>query len=175
MIISIGRGLVKFDPTLIWQNNPKYKNWKLAQGPKTIGRYGCALACMLGIFNIYCGSSLNLQEFNELMNSRNGFFDSMVIWGKLTEMVNCLQKCSSNSFNDSPANLELLRFPCVVRIDYNPKTREDDWHYVLAISYIGNDLLIVDPINGKTEQLLHKYGFPDGGLGRAIYQIVRYE
>ena len=176
MFIKVGNAYSRFNPACIWQGDPYVKNELLGYGPYTIGASGCGLACMLGIFNLYCNANLDLKFFNNLVKDYNGFDEkSHIKWDTIKHFVNSIDRTISRTYGTVSADLSQLRFPCIVRVDYNTSNDMDDWHYVVALEDRGNDIFIADPINGKTYGLLTEYGFPKGGLKRAIYQIIRYE
>lgn len=177
MLVKLQKNIeVKFEPYWMWQNNPLYKNKKLANGPYTIGSSGCAIASMLGLFNLYCNTRLTVGDFNKILLSHDGFVGSMCKWDILSELIRGVRFLWSIGYTNGPAELRYLRYPCIVRVDYDPSTKEEDAHYVLVLAkQDDDDLLISDPIDGKIRSFNSRFGFPTGGLERAIYQIIAYE
>ncbi len=162
---------------IIWQQNPKWKNKHLGYSYiESIGNSGCAISSIAGIVNIATGCEFNPLQMNELFKQHNGFYGAIVRWNTLEIIFPRIKFEYSKSFVDQEMDMELVKLPCILAVDYNPDTSVYDRHYVLATDWSFDeqkDIKIIDPYHGDKALLLERYG-NKWSLERAIYQVVKY-
>lgn len=69
-------------------------------------------------------------------------------------------------------------YPVMLHLDYNPKTVENDMHFVLAVGYNPadeNDFAVADPIGGKIHSLKDYLGWFKPSARNTIEQYVIYK
>ncbi len=164
------------------QQDPLWKNNKIAHGPDTIGYVGCALTS-LAMYSSSWGFTETPATLNLKLNSNGGYVDEAIVWGAITRFhpqIKCtgLTLCMNTEAPLAQIDASLAAGqPMIVEVDYSPEAGLQT-HWVLLYAKQGNDYLIQDPwpVPPETQQvtLLPRYsqGKP---LQRAIKAVAWYQ
>lgn len=116
-------------------------------------------ACLITSLANYVGKTP--AEVNQLLKDNGGFAEGSgnFIWGKSTILGLTQQylspRCQSVSmYTTEVAKLrEFLKqgYPALVEVDFNPSTDPEEMHFVLAVGYTDNEIIVVDPWEGQIE------------------------
>ncbi len=160
------------------QNDPRWKNNILGQGPRTMSEFGCLVTCFAMMLSKY-GENVTPWELNQKLRQRpsgQGFDGSNVFFAAPAFLIDHIKFFGNwkprpetgATFAQFDPNLiaridqELQNGQTVmVQVDRNPTNPynisvEQHWVYVLGRQ--GQDYLILDPIDGRPVSLLAKYG-----------------
>jgi len=140
----------------------------------TIARYGCLLTCYAMLAQYATGVNWFPPQIDYILNRKNGcgydkgnrivhstlahFFEEFAFEG----LILC-------SHYPAPIPTIDTMFPVILKIDL------EYGHWVLAKSRHGKDYLINDPLTGREELLLKRYGLPGWDLARIILTVVRMD
>ena len=167
------------------QQDPQWKADILGFGsPKdTLGYVGCALTSTAMMLSGH-GYIETPKTLNEKLKGINGFANSSIKWGSVSQLYPQVAMKSIVDCTDKDAPLGQIDAslsagqPVVVRVDSSPAPGIQ-WHYILLYQRQGDDYLMLDPWpfpteNGKQVLLMPRYnqGQP---LQRAISSAVFYE
>lgn len=147
------------------QQDPAWRNETL--GSKgTIGAYGCLETDATMVANYY-GANETPATMNQKLKDNGGFSDgsnigkgNLLVWGAIASIFGL--KYSGKFSNDNlltKANMDQIRgaldkgFPVLLQIDTVPSTSQKDEHWILAIGYDGDDLIVQDPWDGATKRI----------------------
>lgn len=155
------------------------------QQPYNIYNYGCLITC-LAMTAKYYGYSVDPASMNDKLKAVNGFASGgLYIWGSFVKVYSKLKEKKTDTpqaltdaqYNEIKSALD-KGYPVMLQIDYNPKTVENDMHYVLAIGYNPadeNDILVADPLGGKERSLKDYLGWFRPSMRKTIEQYVILE
>jgi len=138
----------------------------------TIYNYGCLLCCIASVCKYYGITTDPLTLNAALCNPQDPGFaanSGEYLWGKLKDYFPTL----SDSLVQTPDLLTDVQMgdiknkidsgiPVLLWIDYNPKTVQNDMHWVVAIAYNQadeNDITIADPLGGIIHSLKDYLGW----------------
>jgi uncharacterized protein YvpB len=155
--------------------------------PYNLYNYGCTITCHAMIAQ-YLGYKESPSSINEKFKKKGGFEDESgyYVWGTMAKLftkvkdeigINTPSPLSDDQMNEIKEELDNGN-PVMLQIDYNPRTVEDDMHYVLCIGYNPdneNDLLIADPLGGVEKSLKKYLGRFRPSVRESIEQYIIYE
>jgi len=158
------------------QVDPLWSAIKLGNsGGYTIGSAGCALTCAAMVVSQVDPVITPATLQTELLRV-NGFSGPYLAWEALPVLYPQLTFAGIVNY-PGPADMEavreaLFRGPVVLWVDFNPNTNKQETHFVLGVKMVGDDITIIDPIDGYTGDLLMRYGARrKWTLARAIYGL----
>lgn len=187
-------------PPNIAQCAPPHGNAPLnSQTSLTFCKVGC-LVCSLYSLAVWAGYGDTLLNFTDELY-REGAFEGAYLehpsraWAVYTKLcwtrkrVEPFDVSSLVQWRHKPADLDLLAAllvsqPVVAEVDYKPKTRYVDQHFVLALQYIPpskdgkveDDCLVMDPIRGSTCSVLTYFNpdwLHDGSMAPGVTMVQR--
>ncbi len=149
--------------------------------------HGCALCCTAMVFNSY-GIMTNPEKLNQTLLENNAFEKGWdddsgdylgkvrLIWDKAASAFDKVNSFKRHDFTNGPADLEIIRayldkgIPVIAEV-LRPHGVP---HFVVVRGYKGDDFLIRDPLNEKTDTLREGYNISDrygSGAERNIFGI----
>lgn len=147
-------------PKTYSQNDPQWKNKTLgSQG--TIGQYGCLIACA-AMMCAYFGHDETPISLNDFLQNNGGYINgNLYVWKtiekKYTDIV--YQGLIQTPDTLTQAQMDAIRniinqgYPVFLKIDILPTTSKLDQHWILAVDYDGDDLIIQDPWDGAQKKI----------------------
>jgi len=154
------------------QRDPEWA--KDALGPDagggTMGGAGCAVTCAAMLMTAH-GMAITPGELNRLLTQRGGFSAkagggprNQLRWEFVPEVCPALKYYGRRDWTYHSADVAemravmLLRGPVVAQVDFDPKDRDVDEHYVILLEWLGpDDLAIADPWTGERVGLVERY------------------
>jgi len=163
------------------QNDDSWAGDYIGKSRYTMGGWGCLISAYAMRLNTL-GWKTNPAQLNRYMTPRGAFTnDARYYWGSIGRAYDLKEtvidararRVTKQEIDELEEKIELQP---IIHVDYNPWTARDDMHFVIVEEMEGDDLIVVDPIDGKRKSLLKEYG-RDGkwNLARAIYRIVYLE
>lgn len=164
------------------QQDPAWKNNKLANGPDTLGYLGCAVASV-AMYASSWGYTETPATLNLKLNSVGGFVGEAIVWGAITKFHPQLVSTGLTLCMTIDAPLTQIDTslsagqPVIVEVDYSPEAGLQT-HWVLLYAKQDNDYLIQDPwpyppeIQPVTLMSRYAHGQP---LSRVIKAVAWYE
>ncbi|MFA5768373.1 MAG: C39 family peptidase [Bacteroidales bacterium] len=138
--------------------------------PYNIYNFGCLL-CDLAMAARYYGKDTDPDKLNEALKAKQGFSagGGNYVWGSITKVYSDIkekivatpQRLTDDQINEIKTAID-NGFVVALHIDVNPKTVENDQHWVLAIGYNNsdeNDFTIADPLGGRERSLKDYLGW----------------
>lgn len=133
--------------------------------------YGCLITCGAMVLEYY-GKKETPRDINEDLKDANGYASDSgnYIWGSMRRIFSQIQEeehivtpypLSDDQIGQIKGALD-QGFPVMIQIDVNPKTVQNDMHFVLIIGYNPdeeNDFTILDPLGGVERSLKHYLGW----------------
>ncbi len=154
--------------------------------PWNIYNYGCLLACLAMVAR-YFGKDVNPLTLNDLFKSMgagkafkagSGEYVSgglhllyRDVAEKQTLTPDLLTDAQIGEIKDALDH----GFPVVIQLDYNPKTVQNDMHFVTIVDYNPNDendFTIADPLTGGTRSLKDYLGWFKPNARNTIEQYI---
>lgn len=160
------------------QQDPRWKDDVLGQGPLTIGKYGCLLTCMAMVANHY-GFEETPASLNEKMVSVGGFQGSLVVTWMVPKVLPGFSREVYIGCRDDPAPLPKIDAylsqgkPVVVEIDCSPDDGLQNHWVVLTRKTSNGDYVMFDPWPleiRENETLGERYHH--GSPGRIITHVM---
>jgi len=172
-------------PPLFLQCDEPWRDKRYASGGRLTFCQAACLVCSYGSLASWVGYEVDPIIFAEAIDKAKAFKGDeighphrmseafpLLVWHNRGDKVFHSPRydeyeTSLINWGDRPGDSNLLaailaRQPVVVKVDYKPKTREIDQHFVLAYKYIpdptgglNDDLLIMDPMTGHTSVLTY--------------------
>jgi hypothetical protein len=165
----------------------------------TICQVGCR-ACSLFSQYLMWGGEYDLRTFLDVLYDHGAFSGGylsnpaaaseavdVLHWGRV--VVGEHQYHPYYNWHNGPAWIGLLKTvldhqPLIVQLDYDPKDRDIDSHFVLAYQYlpptlpgdVDDDLLIMDPLGGKYRRVSHYFNpdwLRDGSMPEGVTKVSR--
>jgi len=159
-------------------------NWAgdyIGKSRYTMGGWGCLISAYAMRLNTL-GWNTTPAQLNRHMTRKGAFTnDARYYWGSIGREYELKEtvidarhrRVTKQEVDELEKKIESQP---IVQVDYNPWTARADMHFVIVEEMKGDDLIIVDPIDGKRKSLLKEYGRNGKwNLARAIYRIVYLE
>lgn len=143
------------------QRSDGWKHQKIGNSDKKMGDYGCYITCLSMTLSYY-GKDLNPRHLNEVLTRIQAFNGAYLNMWTAAKHFNFTFGGIEN-FHDTPAPVDRIikriddGHPTIIKVDFFPETRPIDVHFVLAVGYTDNDLIINDPWTGEEYFLTAKY------------------
>ncbi|MFA5526932.1 MAG: hypothetical protein WC992_08915, partial [Acholeplasmataceae bacterium] len=167
------------------QGDVPWGNIRLGGSPYTMATSGCLVTSITNQL-IRFRPDLTPETLVRWLNSHEGFTsDGRLKMYKIEEFLPGLKlvnfkKWATQSATQpvaQPADLSQVRDglrhgPVIIQVDYKPGTPEVNAHWVLIVEDLGDDFLLVDPINGEKVSLMEKYGRED--LAHSVCGLADY-
>ena len=164
------------------QQDPSWKNTKIANGPDTIGFIGCALTSV-AMYASSWGYTETPATLNQKLNSVGGYVDEAIVWGAITKFHPEIKSTGLTLCMNTDAPLAQIDAslaagqPVIVEVDFSPAAGLQT-HWVLLYGKQGDDYLIQDPWPSPAETgpvtLLSRFGMGKP-LIRAIKAVAWFE
>lgn len=147
-------------PKTYSQNDPQWKNKTLGTSG-TIGDFGC-LMTDVAMTACYFGHNETPVTLNDKLNRVGGFVSgNLFVWGALSSLYSDIVYQGQTQTPDplTQGQMDQIRhiidqkFPVFLQIDTVPATSGLDEHWVLAVDYDGDDLIVQDPWDGATKRI----------------------
>jgi hypothetical protein len=137
----------------------------------TIGSHGCLVTC-LTMANQFFGGGGNPADVDNLFTDHGGYTSgNLVTWSKIQELLPNLRLARSEFTPNTPANLGNIKAHLdaggVVVCEVRWRGLADKQHWVLAVGYNGNDIIVNDPETGSRTSFASKL-FGSGDSARDI-------
>ena len=175
-------------PTVYSQMDSRWGNVFLGfntQAPYNIYNYGCLISCLAMICKYY-GKDETPLSINDKLKKINGFVNG---GNYVPDAIEKIYKDITETRVTTPAPLTDFQmneirnaldngFPVMVEIDYNPKTVDNDMHFVLITDYNKNDendFTIADPLGGTIKSLKSYLGWFRPSARKTINQYYIYK
>ncbi len=166
----------------------KDKQWaydRIGHSRFLIKDYGCLISCFAFLLKER-GWNTNPGQLNRYLTRTQNAFNhaGAYYWGKIGKAYEIKETVEDYRGMAVPAQAlkkltdSLKSGSAIIQVDFFPCTRVANMHFVVAVSYSkrDDDILIKDPIDGKTKWLREAYGCRGRwSLSRAIYRIVYLE
>jgi uncharacterized protein YvpB len=175
-------------PVIFSQFDPRWAAIFLGfnnSNPYNIYNYGCLITC-LAMLSKYYGQDENPQTINDKLKDVKGFSAASgdYVWGSITKLFKDIKEklvVTPDVLTDAQIG-EIKTaidqgFPVMIQLDYNPKTVENETHYVLIVDYNPNDendFTIADPLGGKQHSLKDYLGWYKPSARKTINQYIVY-
>jgi len=174
-------------PPLLWsmqaysQKDARWADMFLGTTYQTIRRWGCAMCCAAMIAS-QLDKTITPKTLNDALtpagyNYINGG-EAHLAWDRLPEYVPGLEWRGRRDWQHRLSKRELTETlgilaerPLILWVDCNPRTLKMDTHFVVGLGLTegGEDLMILDPLDGAETRLLLRYGDEGHDLQRAIW------
>lgn len=161
----------RYYDALFSQRDVRWKDETLGT-KSTIGAHGCLLTCCAMVCQSF-GEVENPSSLNWLMTLNDGYFDgNLWLWDKLSKIYPDMKFETPVYKPTDDQIINALKDSClpILHVDFDDTTPLEEMHWVLAIGYAGNDILITDPWTGTIENLHERYG---NVLRYAIYRRIQ--
>lgn len=154
--------------------------------PWNIYNFGCLLACLAMVAKYY-GKDVNPLTLNELfikMGAGKAFKAGSgeyvpggfhLLYGDIEEVRTVTPALLTDAQIGEIKSAIDAGYPVVVQLDYNPKTVENDMHFVVLVDYNPNDendFTIADPLTGNTRSLKDYLGWFKPNARNTIEQYI---
>jgi len=171
-----------FQTDLLWQNDARWANNILGNGPQTIQQWGCLTTSLTMVVNGY-GHNETPASVSQKMAAIGAFYGAGINAYRigdafpgvaLKNLVDC--ENSPAPMSDIDAELGANR-PVVVRVDWSPSPGLQD-HWVVLYGKENNDYLMLDPWNykgdapGKKNYLTQRYKNTGSTPAEAITSVI---
>lgn len=135
----------------------------------------------------YYGKDTDPERLNQALKDKNGFQagSGNYIWGSITKVYSDIKErvvSTPSKLTDAQINEIKIAidagYPVALHIDVNPKTVENDQHWVLAFGYNPddeNDITIADPLGGRERSLKDYLGWYKPSVRNTIERYVIWE
>ena len=165
------------------QRDLRWSKAHMGGTPQTVGGMGCAMLCASMVLSQVAPDVLP-GEFNAVLNERGGYnvvgSEAHLAWDRLPSIYPELTWLGRESFMRPLYASEMDRIrgfiaeqPLPIWVDFRPLTSGLDTHFVLAESWDGDDITIIDPWMGDRVGLLARYARTGQDLARAIWGYRR--
>jgi len=176
-------------PVLYNQMDSRWGNVLLGfntQAQYNIYNYGCLITCEAMVVSYY-GQINTPVNINDKLKSIKGYTNGSgnYIYGSLSKIFPFVKEIRTQTpaaltdaqINQIKSSID-KGYPVMVQLDYNPKTVENDMHFVLVVGYNPsdeNDFTIADPIGGKLKSLKDYLGWFKPSARKTIEQYIIFE
>ena len=165
------------------QRDDRWRNAHMGGTPQTVGGMGCAMLVANFVLSQVAPDVLP-GEFNAMLNACGGYnvvgYEAHLAWDRLPSIYPELTWLGRESFMRPLYASEMDRIrgfiaeqPLPIWVDFRPLTSWLDTHFVLAESWDGDDITIIDPWMGDRVGLLARYARTGQDLARAIWGYRR--
>ena len=155
------------------------------QLPYNIYNFGCLITCIAMVCKYY-GKEENPLSINDKLKKVNGFVSG---GNYVPDAIEKIHKDITETRVMTPAPLTDFQmneirsaldngYPVMIEVDYNPKTVENDMHFVLITDYNKNDendFTIADPLGGTIKSLKSYLGWFRPSARKTINQYYIYK
>ena len=171
-----------FDLVRYSQQNPLWKGNKIANGPDTIGRVGCALTCA-AMYSSGWGFNETPATLNQKLKANGGYVGEAIVWNALNKIYPQIKStgltiCTNTDAPLVPINLSLASGqPVIIQVDFSLAAGLQT-HWVLLYAQQGNDYLVLDPwpYPSDTQNVTLMQRFSQGKqLQRTIKAVAWYQ
>lgn len=147
-------------PKTYSQNDARWKS-KTLGSRGTIGDYGC-LITDVAMMCTYFGHEETPETINDKLKRANGYVNgNLFVWGAISTIFPDIRYQGQVQTPDplTKGQMDSIRktidngYPVFLQIDTIPATSGLDEHWVLAIDYDGDDLIVQDPWDGATKRI----------------------
>lgn len=149
------------------------------QLPYTIGQFGCLITSFCMYLNA-TGKSETPETINTLLTDNYGFTTGSgnLIWSAVSRLLNLTQVYASPMYIGPVTDQGITKIkelldkghPLITHVDFDPRDKDDDQHWLIITGYDGDTIYANDPWSA-TEISLDVYGGPK----RAIIQFKAYD
>jgi len=143
------------------QRDPKWANIIMGNGSLTVGRYGCLTTC-ISMLTDYFGCKQTPAQI--ALNKSNYSGDSNISWIGLDFPTFSFRWREGNLFSDAnnKVSLDMVKSYMVKNGKGEPDRAvllevANRSHWVVALWPVGDDILAIDPWDGKTCKVFEKY------------------
>lgn len=174
--------------TVYSQMDSKWGNVYLGfntQQPYNIYNYGCLITCIAMVCKYY-GKDETPLSINDKLKKVAGFVGG---GNYVPDAIEKIYKDITETRVTTPAPLTDFQmneiksaldngYPVMIELDYNPKTVENDMHFVLITDYNKNDendFTIADPLGGTIKSLKSYLGWFRPSARKTINQYYIYK
>jgi len=149
--------------------------------------YACLITCLTNICRYFgyddTPVTINQKLINLGVNVGFSVGSALYVWGALTKIYPEIKEKLINIGDTPVSDVQMAEIrnaldngmPVMLQLDYNPKTVNNDTHYVIAIDYNSNDqndITIADPIGGKIHSLKDYLGWIRPSAKNSIFQYI---
>ena len=150
--------------------------------------YACLVCCLAAVSSYY-GHSLNPQEMNNKLKALGpgaGFTINAgnYVRGAITKVFSDIKErlittpapLTDGQWGEIKTNLD-AEHPVMLQIDVNPRTVQNETHYVLAVDYNPsdeNDVTIMDPLGGKLRSLKDYLGWYRPSMRKTVEKYILF-
>lgn len=154
------------------QRDPEWAGDRLGPdaGGGTLGGAGCAVTCAAMMATAH-GMAITPRELNKVLAQRGGFSAvkqgaprNQLRWEFIPEVCPALKYYGRRDWTFHSADVAEMRRvmvergPVIAQVDFDPKDRDVDEHYVVLLEWLGpDDLAIADPWTGERVSLVERY------------------
>ena len=170
------------------QRDPEWAGDRLGPdaGGGTVGGLGCAVTDAAMLMTAH-GMAITPGELNRLLSQRGGFSAAkqgaprnQLRWEFIPEVCPALKYYGRRDWSYISADVPEIRRvmvergPVIAQVDFDPKDRDVDEHYVILLEWLGpDDLAIADPWTGQRVGLVERYWNPTWNATRGkVARIV---
>lgn len=158
------------------QRDPRWANVPMGEG-KTIGNWGCLLACYNALANYWrlCNENpdAHLTRMQNAGAMTGPYMNAGALKTTFPSRVNYLGFESRNPNIRANIIAHLNKGnPVPARVDFNPLTTGQwEQHWVLLVGYTADDFMMVDPWHGDVAPVGLRYNIPgpDNNILEALY------
>lgn len=147
--------------------------------------YGCLVASLAMILK-HSGVDINPGQLNEYLKREKGFSMGDYIWGSCNRLYEEIRSERLVSTPSTLTNAQMAEIrtsidnkrPVILQLDYNPKTVQNETHYVVCVDYDPSDennMTIIDPLGGIKRSLKDYLGWIRPSARNTIYQYIIYD
>ena len=147
-----------------------------------IYNYGCLITC-LAMACKYYGKEETPATINEKLRGAKGFVSGgLYVWGSISKIyTDIIESRVQTPSALTDAQIGEIKtaidagFPVMIHLDYNPRTVENDMHYVLVVDNDPtdeNNFTITDPLGGKVHSLKDYLGWFRPSVRKTIEQYI---
>lgn len=163
-----------YNPPIFSQHDGRWQGQRLGTvNGATIGLYGCLITCLTMMYDAFGGHNLFPNNVDDIFTNQGGYASGdLVIWGRIPNLLPGCAPVGSENTPNTPANIAHIKQALdqgeLVILEVRWHGNANMQHYVLAVDYNGNDIIVNDPETGSRVGFSSKYF----GTGNAATDIV---
>lgn len=139
---------------ILGQSDPRWARQRLGTvDATTLSSHGCLVSCIAMANHYWTGQVTYPNMVNDLFTRSGGYAQgNLVVWGKLPQLLPVFRAGDADHTPTVPANLTKLKAHLdgggLAILEVRLRGLADLMHFVLAVGYNGNDIIVNDPASG---------------------------